>query len=228
MNDLKGLQHHDSLIQGALPAASNDSYLVSPQNYGKVASSSSQKPIASRKETRTCFYCTKPGHIASNCSLKKRDLPSGKVKPSAKYSAVDSALRHSEYLAANNPPNDVFSEKMRLNTMTVNHMFSSKDAFEFLTPCEPISIPVGRSSFVSSAKGSILLKMFSGGTMRLSDVYYTPDLGTNLISVQNVSKKLGKDLLFDSSSVSIDGVIIGSVDRGIYVFHGKWISLARL
>lgn len=170
-----------------------------------VASSFFLKSIASRKETRSCFYCTKPGHIAPNCSLKERFSPKVKTySRSAKYSAVDSALRHSEYsdakFAANSLPNWFFSDKMYLNSRAKNHMFSSKGAFEFLAPCEPISIPntingIGSSSVVSSAKGSVLLKNVLWCYHASWWCLLYPRPWTNLISVHNICKKLDKSVM---------------------------------
>ena len=59
-----------------------------------------EPPRSSRRETRTCFYCHKPGHIARNCYKRMADLQA-KNKENKSESEEKDGIRANNSTASN-------------------------------------------------------------------------------------------------------------------------------
>ena len=139
-----------------------------------------------RKETRTCFNCGKPGHLARNCRLPKKESAN---KASVKEVEEDFAFAASgEYDNTN-----MFS--WIIDSGATQHMTPHREAFLTYELISNRKVYLGDNGMVDAiGMGCIVVEVDVRGqsrSIRIQDVLHVPKLHANLLSV---SKLVSQDL----------------------------------
>lgn len=162
---------------------------------GRGGRSSGQKDVSKVE----CFRCDKFGHYASNCPdrlLKLQEAQETQEDENANTQAADELLMHEVksnelvYLNERNvKPKDFETSSDGANVWYLdngasNHMTGNRDYFYSLDECIAGKVRFGDNSRIDiRGKGSILFTIKSGDKKVLHDVYYLPELKSNIISL---------------------------------------------
>ncbi|KAF2310285.1 hypothetical protein GH714_007584 [Hevea brasiliensis] len=94
------------------------------------------------------------------------------------------------YQALNQIEEDTKQNIWYLDTAASNHMSGNKSVFSFLDESYQDSVKFGNNSRVSiMGKGQVTIQTTRNVTHKISDVFYVPDLKTNLLSVGQLQEK---------------------------------------
>lgn len=163
------------------------------------------------KKAVRCFKCKKLGHYKKDCptntSSKAKDT-STKVKDSTKEAMLTA-------LAVN-----VIDNRWYLDSGATNHMCNRKDIMSECVSVQPVDVHVANGAkLVTAGLGSVLVKLKNCEKL-ISNVYYVPNLSTNLLSVSELTRK-GFTVKFDSKQCKImrtgnEVVATASYNNGVY------------
>jgi transposase InsO family protein len=166
-----------------------------------VASGSSKKSQWKNKGPR-CFQCNKHGHISKNCRNE-----SNKSKADAKPSA-----KSAFYSACKNDDESSSTKAFRTSEKIADDWYIDSGASRHMTPNKNILKSIQRSSTetivgANDAKmsvvgeGKTVLNM-KHGDVDVNNVLLVPDLGVNLLSVNEMVKR-GNTVIFDEKGCTI-------------------------
>jgi hypothetical protein len=153
----------------------DDAALVSMQGKGGITSTC--------KETKRCYYCGKPGHIARFCFKAKNN---NKEKENANKAKDDDdyafATKDGDHCKA--------IWKWIMDSGATNHMTPHRAAFDMYEVIPKRNVIMSDDSIVEAiGMGSILVEvMVKGQTkrVRIKDVLHVPKLHANLLSVSKI------------------------------------------
>lgn len=178
-----------------------------------------------RQEDRTCFYCGRRGHLASQCQQKKRDkarFRSSNGRNGQQHSAI--ALTANSMAAA--PDSSDTYERWVLDTGASRHLTPNKSILLNPRPLdEDITITFGNGSIgKATAIGEVVLHTRSA-TFRLSNVLLIPEATENLISVRYATKR-GLNFTFAAHGCAISGngrrlAVAPCIQDAVYYLTGK-------
>ncbi|KAF2298936.1 hypothetical protein GH714_029230 [Hevea brasiliensis] len=110
------------------------------------------------------------------------------------------------YQALNQTEEDTKQNIWYLDTAASNHMSGNKSVFSFLDESYQDSVKFGNNSRVSiMGKGQVTIQTTRNVTHKISDVFYVPDLKTNLLSVGQLQEK--GDVVFEKNFWSWDEIV---------------------
>ncbi len=137
---------------------------------------------STRKDTKTCYYCGKPGHIARFCFKAKNN----KEKESANKARDDD-----DYAFATKDGNHCKAIcKWIMDSGATKHMTPHKVAFNIYEVIPTRNVHMGDDSIVEAiGMGSILVEVLVKGQIRrirIKDVLHVPKLHVNLLSVSKI------------------------------------------
>ena len=136
-----------------------------------------------------CFRCDKNGHYASTCPdrlLKLQEVT--ETKDESTLEAEELMMQEVVYLNEKNVnPKEFEASKDNvwyLDNGTSNHMTGNRKSFKRIDESITGKVRFGDDSRIDiKGKGSILFYSKDGGKNLLADVYYIPDLKSNIISL---------------------------------------------
>ncbi|GAB4815364.1 hypothetical protein N2152v2_002410 [Parachlorella kessleri] len=157
------------------------------------------------RETRTCFYCGKKGHISRDCRKKKSDEAGSKSSQQRpQFSALALAACSS---AAGHSTNDSQQVRWVLDTGASRHITGNRSIMSNLRPVEePVTITFGNGGTGQAAATGEVLLHTADNEFLLTDVLYIPEASENLISVRHATR-YGLDFKFchDRCAIGRDG-----------------------
>jgi len=153
----------------------DDAAMVSMQRKGGTTST--------RKDTKTCYYCGKPGHIARFCfkakNNNKENENANRAKDDDDYAFATKDGDHCKAIC-----------KWIMDLGATKHMTPHRAAFDMYEVIPTRNVHMGDDSIVEAiGMGSILVEvMVKGRTkrIRIKDVPHVPKLHANLLSVSNI------------------------------------------
>lgn len=162
-----------------------------------------------RKAVR-CFKCKKPGHYKKDCptNTSKARNTSTKGKDSTKEAMLTA-------LAVNVKDNQWY-----LDSGATNHMCNRKDIMSECVAVQPLEVHVANGAKLATAGlGSVTVRLKDCDKL-ISNVYYVPNLSTNLLSVSELTRK-GFTVKFDNKQCKIlrkgnEIVATASYNNGVY------------
>ena len=137
----------------------------------------------------TCFRCDKTGHFASSCPDRLLKLQEAYENKTEETQEADGLLMHEVVFLneQNVKPKDfeVGSDRIwYLDNGASNHMTGKREYFKDLDETVTGKVRFGDDSRIDiKGKGSILFICQNGAKKVLADVYYIPDLKSNIISL---------------------------------------------
>ncbi|XP_076907580.1 uncharacterized protein LOC143564077 [Bidens hawaiensis] len=173
-----------------------------------------------RNKIPRCTNCNKLGHVIKECWFLDE-------QPTANM-AADSDDSHEEgeqrlfmaliedqvSLMADSAGNITPSHLWFLDSRASNHMTGCKESFTTMDDKFNISIRLGdKKTLVVEGKGTVKITTPNGSSRLLDDVYFAPQLGYNLLSVGQLTRK-GYSLLFDDGKCTIK-----SKSSGLILMH---------
>ena len=192
---------------------------------GQVEGNSALVDNPKQKDTRTCFKCGTPGHIAKDCRASKQKIEkykASKVKPTNDESKKFAKVSQTEAIALHTQvkeKGEMKDVKWYFDSGCNKHMTYQRSE---LRDCQPVKYKVnGPMEGIGDAntQGSINLRCKLEDTeathVVLSEVLYVPNLKRKLISVSELCKK-GVTVQMDKNKLTI-------LDQ-----HGAAIMLGRL
>lgn len=174
---------------------------------GEAERSVEASALIAKKAIR-CFKCKKLGHYKKNCptNTKIKHNPNQEKKPK---DALLSAL------AVN-----VHQDKWYLDSGATNHMCNRKDIMREYVSVKPLEVYVANGQKLSTVgRGNVLVRL-RNCEKTISNVYYVPNLTTNLLSVSELTRK-GYRVVFNNKQCKILGtnskvVATASFTNGVY------------
>ncbi len=153
----------------------DDATMVSTQGKGGTTST--------RKDTKTCYYCGKPGHIARFCFKAKNNNKekenANKAKDDDDYAVATKDGDHCKAIC-----------KWIMDFGATKHMTPHRTAFDMYEVIPTHNMHMGDDIIVEAiGMGSILVEvMVKGRTkrIRIKDVLHVPKLHANLLSVNKI------------------------------------------
>ena len=162
---------------------------------GRGRSSSNERTKEKKDYSQIeCFNCHKKGHFASVCPDKKDDQELNQ----AETEVADAALYMHEVVFLNEekviPKTYEASKKEEgiwyLDNGTSNHMTGERSYFSELNEKVKGKMKFGDGSCVSiNGKGSILFEAKTGEQKLLTDIYFIPDLRSNILSLRQATEQ---------------------------------------
>ena len=139
----------------------------------------------------TCFRCDKKGHFASSCPDRLLKLQEAYENRADETQEADGLLMHEVvYLNEKNiklkefEANSESENVWYLDNGASNHMTGRRDYFKTMDETITGKVRFGDDSRIDiKGKGSILFVSQNGDKKILADVYYIPDLKSNIISL---------------------------------------------
>jgi hypothetical protein len=148
--------------------------------------------ITSRRETRTCEYCKKKGHVSKYCRSRKKDIE-GKDKDSFAFSVGYD--KDAEEGRTSSTKEDALYTKIEwiLDSGCGRHLTGNASLFDNNTnaACTSLILPDGTKA-TSMHKGSIQMITRIGIATRhinVEDVEYVPGFKKNLLSYVHLGKR---------------------------------------
>jgi hypothetical protein len=193
----------------------------------------------SKSNDIVCFYCCKKGHKTPDCRIKQKaeelqqkrqrrqngdssaNAAQAVEEPRVYAHIADSTILAYTTLVATWDPE--YRHAWHLDSSAIDHIANDRRAFSYIRRlASPIGIRLGDDKIIwAYEKGDIELQTSNtGSTIRnvtLTDVLYTKDLGTNLISTRKLGLKGCKTMFLP-------------YDQGarIHDREGKWLGTANI
>lgn len=144
-----------------------------------------------------CYSCHKYGHYASECRV-----PNNKVEEKSNY--VEEKIEEKATLFLARKENDGGQENSwYLDTGASNHMCGKRDMFVELDESVSGNVSFGDDSKVEvKGRGNILIRLKDGRQQFISNVYYMPNMRSNILSLGQLLEK-GYDIHMKDHNLSI-------------------------
>lgn len=141
-----------------------------------------------------CFNCHKKGHFASVCTEKKDDQELNKTETEAAEVALYLHelvyLNEEKVMPKTLEPSKTDDKSWFLDNGASNHMTGEKSYFSELNENIKGKVKFGDGSCVKiEGKGSILFEAKTREQKLLTDVYYIPDLRSNILSLGQATEQ---------------------------------------
>ena len=175
---------------------------------------------------KTCTYCGKVNHVASQCLAKKRAQHKGR-KPMRTNGQPQANVGSAQlFVTSTTTPGN--SSIWYLDSGATQHMTSSTASISTFKWTKPVKVYLGDNRFViSEGSGTIALKMLLPENADipaiLTDVLYVPQLMKNLFSVSRATSQ-GCSVTFNNDQCIIKNatnltVGIAVLNNGLYVLQ---------
>ncbi|KAL6322426.1 hypothetical protein AAG906_008081 [Vitis piasezkii] len=154
-----------------------------------------------------CFRCHKFGHYRSECYTKlPNDKEKGEKSNYAEKKEVETLLMAAQ---VNEQPQ---AEVWHVDTGYNNHVCGSKSSFCFLNEGFRSIVSFGDCSIVNvMGKGDINIRTKNGFVETISNVFYVPDLKSNLLSAGQLQEK-GYIITIQKGACEIYDPLRGAID----------------
>lgn len=163
--------------------------------------------LMARKKTKPrCFRCKKVGHFIKDCNKSANDKNLQSNQSRALLSALTANIKN---------------ELWYIDSGASEHMCRDRSIMsDFVSDNKSLIVKLANGDRLYTAgRGSVQVTMKNGIIKTISNVYYVPNLTTNLLSVSAIIKK-GFKVVFSSSNCQIyDGKVIiatATLYDGIY------------
>ena len=133
------------------------------------------------KSNVECYNCHKRGHYANECKSKGDNHVVNCAQEDSNH--VQDEEDHTILMAAtsNETPNN---QTWYLDTACTNHMCGKKELFADLDDSFRTKVKFGDGRFIPvTGKGRILVTLKNGDHRYIYDVFYVPDMKSNLLSM---------------------------------------------
>ncbi|GAU10379.1 hypothetical protein TSUD_422780, partial [Trifolium subterraneum] len=157
-----------------------------------------------------CYNCGKMGHLAKDCQVEK------KVEETTNL-VLEAEANEGFLLMAQNEINTNNDTLWYLDSGASNHMCGHKHLFKEMQKIEDGHVSFGDASKVKvEGKGTICYLQKDGLIGSIKDVYYVPDLKTNILSLGQLTEK-GYSILIKDRILHLKdklGHLIAQVEMG--------------
>jgi len=139
------------------------------------------------KSNVECYNCHKRNHYANECRSKGDNHVANFAQEDSNHEKDEED--HAVLMAAtlNETPNN---QTWYLDTGCTNHMCGQKKLFAYLDDSFSTKVKFGDDRFVPvTGKGRILITLKNGDHKYIYDIFYVPDMKSNLLSMGQLAKK---------------------------------------
>ena len=144
-----------------------------------------------------CYNCQKFGHYASECRA-----PNNRVEEKANYMEEKTDDKET-LLLARKETDGVQANSWYLDSGASNHMCGRKDMFVELDESISGNVSFGDDSTIAvKGRGNILIRLKDGRHQFISNVYYVPNMKSNILSLGQLLEK-GYDIHMKDYNLSI-------------------------
>ena len=145
---------------------------------------SQDKEKGDKKETRSCHYCKKPGHIKKNCfSWKRKQAAEGTDQGST------DVVQEEQQMQVMNIVEGEMGESWIVDSGCSFHICSHKDWFDTFEPSQG-SVTLGNNQMCSiRGIGDIKLRLRDQSIIKLTQVRFIPQIKRNLVSLGVLQSK---------------------------------------
>jgi hypothetical protein len=194
--------------------------LLLPSSLAMANATTSQPPtkppFGKKKETRTCHYCGKVGHLKAACRKYKREKDTG----AGEKDAIVMCTKGEGYVSA---LNSVDTTALWFDTMATHHVVH-KDNYLVNHRPSPISAVIlgGGERHAVTIEGDMYLEGGPSGPIILTGVLCAPTLQLNLCSGPQLAKKGGESWQGgDKCTISMQGrtLLEGRLMGNMYKLH---------
>ena len=145
-----------------------------------------------------CYNCEKFGHYASECRAPKNN----RVEEKANY--VEEKNKEEDILLLAFKENEKSEDnRWYLDSGASNHMCGKRSMFVGLDESFGGKVAFGDESKIAvKGKGNILIRLKNGENQMISNVYYVPEMKSNILSLGQLLEK-GYDIRLKDNNLSI-------------------------
>lgn len=178
-----------------------------------------EEPVAFVSKERTCFNCKKPGHFIHECPTKKHQKKGGRknlfctICKKKNHVAERCFFRNKEEASTSGENSKKKDDKNKVcflsnaDNCTQDWVIDSGSSLHLTNQNQSFEDFEENIIDIGVAKKGEIIKTMGSGTIEmkncfLKDVFYVPDLATNLLSVKAITDK-GGEVLFTKNKVMI-------------------------
>ena len=139
------------------------------------------------KSNVECYNCHKCGHYADECRSKGNNHASNCAQEDSNHEQDEEDHEVLMTTTSNENPNN---QTWYLDTGCTNHMCGQKELFADLDDSFRTKVKFGDGRFVPViGKGRIIITLKNGDHRYIYDVFYVPDMKSNMLSVGQLTEK---------------------------------------